>query len=92
MGYTLSTCYRYYIIPNQPKEIIKVYCIEFIPYSFDILPEIAKNDPEICKEAERNYEISVEQMNRWSDYLITEQVHPLLFELELTNPQELPTT
>lgn len=92
MSYSLSTFYSWYLIPNQPSELIKVYAIESIPYSFDLLPEITKSDPELIKEAEQNRGITLEQMNKWSDYLIKEEAHPLLFDLKLKNPQELPTT
>jgi hypothetical protein len=29
-------------------------------------------------------------MLKWSDYLISEEAHPLLFELNIKNPEELP--
>jgi hypothetical protein len=29
-------------------------------------------------------------MYRWSNYLIDEMCHPLLFELQIENPEELP--
>lgn len=90
MEHTITTCYRWYIVPNTPNELVKVYCIEWVPFSFDYLPEIAKNDPEIVKEANQNTKITVDQINKWSDYLIAEEAHPLLFEMKIKNPQELP--
>lgn len=90
MDYTLTTCYRWYCVPNDPDVIIKVYCIENIPYSFDNLPEIAKSNPEILNEASHYPKITAEQMLKFSDYLILEQAHPLLFVLNIKNPEELP--
>jgi DNA-directed RNA polymerase subunit H (RpoH/RPB5) len=90
MEHTITTCYRWYIVPNTPNELIKVYCIEGVPFSFDYLPEIAKNDPVIFSEANQKMGIKVDQMVKWSDYLIAEEAHPLLFEMKIKNPQELP--
>jgi hypothetical protein len=90
MQYSITTCYRWFIAPKTPNELVKVYCIEGIPFSFDILPEIAKSDPIIFTEANQKIGIKSEQMLKWSDYLIAEEAHPLLFELNIKNPEELP--
>lgn len=91
MDYTLTTCYRWYCVPDEIDTIIKVFCIEHIPYSFDIIPEIARSNPEIIKEANQNTKITADQMFKFSDYLILEQAHPLLFDIKIKNPEELPT-
>lgn len=90
MDYSIDTCYRWFITPDGEKQIIKVYCIEGFPFSFDYLPEISRNDPEIIRQANQKMAIRTEQMARWSDYLIQEEAHPLLFELNIKNPEELP--
>ena len=48
-----------------------------------------QDDPYVQIEAEGNYNYTDEDMYRWSNYLIMEELHPLLFELDLENPEEL---
>lgn len=76
--------------PDSPKELVKVYLIQNIPFSFDPLPELAKSNPEAIVEADSNEILNPEQMFKWSDYLIAEEVHPLIFELKIKNPEEMP--
>jgi hypothetical protein len=67
-----------------------MYFINGIPFTFDDLPLIMQEDPYIQVEAENNYEYTTEDMYRWSNYLIDEECHPLLFDLQIENPEELP--
>jgi hypothetical protein len=67
-----------------------MYFINGIPFTFDDIPLIMQQDPYIQIEAENNYEYTSEDMYRWSNYLIDEQCHPLLFELQIENPEEMP--
>jgi hypothetical protein len=76
---------------EKKKEVVKIYSIESFPFSFERLPEIARNDPEILNEANDKIAIRLEQLKRWSNYLISEQAHPLFFDLNIKNPEELPT-
>ena len=41
-------------------------------------------------EALSNRDFDDEDMYTWSNYLIMEAVHPLMFELDLENPELLP--
>lgn len=76
---------------SNNKEIVKIYSIESFPFSFDRLPEIARNDPEIIREANNKMAIRIEQLCRWSDYLISEEAHPFFFDLNLKNSEEITT-
>lgn len=67
-----------------------MYFINGIPFTFDDIPLIMQEDPYVQVEAQSNYEYSVEDMYRYSNYLIDEECHPLLFELNIENPEELP--
>lgn len=49
-----------------------------------------QEDPYIQVEAENHYEYTSEDMYRWSNYLVDEMCHPLLFEVALENPEEMP--
>ena len=70
--------------------IVDMYFINGIPFTFDDIPTVMQDDPYVQIEAEGNYNYTDEDMYRWSNYLIMEELHPLLFELDLENPEELP--
>ena len=85
MKYVLSQSYCFYM-----GEVVRMYFIQGMPYTFDELPEIVQNHPQIQTEALQNRDFDDEDMYTWSNYLIMEAVHPLMFELELENPELLP--
>jgi hypothetical protein len=90
MEYTISTSYRWFTTAKNEKEIIKVYYIESFPFTYDRVPEIIRNDPEVIVEANNKIAIRSEQLSRWSDYLIAEEAHPFFFNINIKNPEELP--
>lgn len=67
-----------------------MYFINGIPFTFDDISTMMQDDPYVQIEAESNYYYSPDEMYKWSNYLIMEECHPLLFELDLENPEELP--
>ena len=83
--YTISR--KHVFVDNEP---VLMYYIENIPFAFDILEEIDKQDKWILSEAAINPEYTMEDIFRYSDYLIAEECHPVLFELDLLNPEVLP--
>ena len=83
--YTISR--RHVFVDNEP---VLMYYIESIPFAFDILENDEKQDKWILSEAALNQEYTLEDIFRYSDYLIAEECHPVLFELELVNPEVLP--
>ena len=85
MKYVLSQSYCFYM-----GEVVRMYFIQGMPYTFDELPEIVQNHPSIQTEALQNRDFDDEDMYTWSNYLIMEAVHPLMFELDLENPELLP--
>jgi len=54
------------------------------------LPTIVQEDPEIIEKAELQLTYTPEIFYKTSFYLIDEEAHPLLFEMDLENPQDLP--
>jgi hypothetical protein len=93
MGFKITSSHHWYLIPKEPSVIIKAYFIEGIPFDFDYLDDIEsinETNPEVLAEANRNKGIHADDMFRKSDYLIAEMLHPLLFDLEIDNPEELP--
>jgi hypothetical protein len=71
-------------------EVVRMYFIQGMPYTFDELPQIVQDHPSVQAEALGNRDFDDEDLYVWSNYLIMEQVHPLMFELELENPDLLP--
>ena len=57
--------------------------IQNVPFTFDELPEIAKSQPEVVKVADEGKRWTVEEMYRTSMYLVSEECHPMMFDLEL---------
>ena len=85
MKYKITSQYCYY-----EGVIVDMYFINGIPFTFDEIPTVMQDDPYIQIEAENNLEYSSEDLYLWSTYLIMEECHPLMFELDLENPEELP--
>ncbi len=67
-----------------------MYFVNGVPFTFDDIPTVMQDDPYVQVEAETSMDYSAEDMFLWSNYLIMEECHPLLFDLDLENPEELP--
>lgn len=89
MNYRIDTEYAWYDTPEGSK-VILVYMIQNVPFTFDELPEIARNLPEVVQTADGNKRWSSEEMYRSSIYLMMEECHPMLHELEIENPELMP--
>jgi hypothetical protein len=89
MKYRIDTTYAWYDSP-EGSSLILLYLIQNVPFTFDELPEIAKSQPEVVKVADEGKRWTVEEMYRTSMYLVSEECHPMMFDLELENPELLP--
>ncbi len=87
MKYRIDTAYVWY---NKGAQIVLMYFINHLPFTFDELPETAKTDLELIHLADNERRFEPEDLYRTSFYLIDEQCHPLMFDLELENPEMLP--
>lgn len=85
--YQITSSYHWYQLKNE-RYIIKVFFINNIPFTFNELVEIDQQNPDILFEANNNTPYTPEIFYQTSFYLIDEECHPCLFELELDN-QEL---
>jgi hypothetical protein len=88
MKYKITTSYNWYKTSYETF-IIKTYYINNIPFTFDEIPDIAQDDPEIIQKANEQLTMTPEIFYHKSFYLIDEEVHPCLFEVELENPEVL---
>jgi len=89
MSYKITHSYNWYKTPEDTF-IIKTYLINHIPFTFDELHSIAQEDPEIIAKANLQYTLTPEIFFLKSFYLIDEEAHPLLFDMDLENPEDLP--
>ena len=87
MKYKISFSYNWYE-SEEGKNIIKTYYINGIAFTFDDIPQ---GNPEIIIQANQNLTYTSEYFYQKSCYLMSEECHPLLFELELENPEMLPS-
>ena len=71
-------------------EVVRMYFIQDLAYTFDELPQIIQDHPSVQTEALSHRDYDDEDLYRYSNYLIMEGMHPLMFALELENPELLP--
>ena len=88
MSYKITYTYNWYET-TEDRFLIKTFYINHIPFTFDELPEISQNDPEIIEEANNQILMTPEILFKSSFYLVDEQAHPCLFELDIENPEVL---
>ena len=72
------------------KEPVLMYFIEHMPFQFDSLDKIEKEDTWVLSEAAANEEYTLTDVIISSEYLMQEECHPVLFELDLINPELIP--
>ena len=87
MKYRIDARYVWY---NKGTQIVLMYFIEGVPFTFDELPDCAMQDLEVIHLADNERRFEPEDLYHSSYYLIVEECHPLMFELELENPEMLP--
>ena len=70
--------------------VVRMYFINGMPYTFDELPVIVQDHPAVQTEALQGRDWDDEDLYRISNYLMMEECNPLMFELEVDNPELLP--
>ena len=87
MKYRIDAAYCWY---NKGSQIVRMYFINQIPFTFDELPEGSLYDFDLIEMADKERRYDPEDLYRSSFYLIEEEVHPCLFEVDLENPEDMP--
>ena len=87
MKYRIDARYVWY---NKGTIIVLMYFINQVPFTFDEIPDDGLYDLSLIEIADNERRFAPEDLYRSSFYLIDELCHPLLFELELENPEMLP--
>ena len=83
--YTITR--KHVFVDSEP---VLMYYIESMPFAFDVLEKEEKDNKWILAEAAMNQDYTLEDIFKYSDYLIAEECHPVLFELDLINPEVMP--
>ena len=84
MKYVIDSTYCWYSDwVGNCKRIVLMYFINGIPFTFDELEDL-----EDIEDYEKSY--NTEELYNYHSYLMAEEFHPLVFELELENPEDLP--
>ena len=78
---------KYVFLDNEPD---LMYFIENMAFQFDTLERREKEDIWILSEAAINEEYTLKDVITSSEYLLQEECHPVLFELDLVNPELIP--
>lgn len=87
MSYEISKKFCWY---NEGTQIVLMYFISEVPFTFDDLPDGHLYDQDLCKEANKNPAFEPENLYISSSYLIEEEAHPCFFNIEIKNPEDLP--
>jgi hypothetical protein len=87
MKYRIDARYVWY---NKSTQLVYMYFINHVPFTFDDVPDEYWYDLEIIEVADKERRFEPEDLYHSSFYLIDEQCHPMLFEVELENPEMLP--
>ena len=87
MKYRIDTSYVWY---NRGTQIVLMYFINQVPFTFDELPDDCLYDQELVELADNERSFEAEDLYQSSYYLMLEECHPLMFEVKLENPEMLP--
>ena len=87
MKYRIDARYVWY---NKGTMIVLMYFLNQVPFTFDDLPDESLFDLELIELADKERRFDPEDLYQSSYYLILEECHPLLYEVELENPEMLP--
>ena len=88
MKYRIDARYCWY---NKGQTMVLMYFINNIPFTFDDVPDEYYFDLELIELADKERRWEPQDVYQASSYLIEEECHPLLFELELENPECMPS-
>ena len=94
MAYHIDTTYCWYSDwANNEKRIVLMYYINGIPFTYDELEDVEEGIewlPAIKMIADNETKYNTEDLYNFHAYLMEEECHPLVFDLELENPEKLP--
>ena len=87
MGYRLE---ERYVWIDEGTKIVKMYFINGVPFTFDDLPDGALYDRGLIEIANKEKTWEMDDLFKAYQYLMAEECNPLIFDLELENPELMP--
>jgi hypothetical protein len=87
MKYRIDARYVWY---NRGTQIVLLYFINQIPFTFDDLPDESILDLELIKLADNERRFEPDDLYKGSGYLIMEEAHPCFFDVEIENIECFP--
>ena len=87
MKYRIDSAYVWF---NRGRQLVLMYFVNQVPFTFDELPDFCLEDEDLIKLADNEIKFEPEDLYQSSYYLMVEECHPLMYELELENPEILP--
>ena len=67
-----------------------MYFINGIPFTWDDLVDVDVEEKDVLLIANNEKKYNTEELYNYYAYLMEEEFNPLVFEIELENPEELP--
>ena len=89
MTYKISISYNWYCVDDE-EYIVKMYSINGLPFTFDDISDDEKIDEQILLDASSNRRYNEVDLFKYSSYLIEEEAHPMLFPVDVENPEDMP--
>ena len=90
MAHKIETSYRWLInYEDSSAKLVHTYGIRGFIFTFDDVDD-KDNTIEAQEVANEQGAISYEELYRQSGYLIMEECHPCLFDMDIENPELLP--
>jgi len=94
MKYRIDSTYCWYRDwENKNPKIVLMYYINGVPFTYDELEDVVETETDIKRAkviADNEVRYNIEELYNHYSYLMEEECHPLMFELELENPKDLP--
>ena len=92
--YTIDSTYCWYSDwVNKHERIVLMYFINGIPFTFDELEDLDKTEadlPMIKTIADLEKRYNTDELYKYYAYLMYEEMHTMVFPIELENPEDLP--
>ena len=79
-----------YVWIDEGTKIVKMYFINGVPFTFDDLPDGALYDRDLIEIANKEKTWEMDDLFKAYQYLMAEECNPLIFDLELENPELMP--
>ena len=89
--YRISSTYCWYSDwLNKNEKIVLMYFINGIPFTWDDLVDVDVEEKDVLLIANNEKKYNTEELYIYYTYLMEEEFNPLVYEMELENPEELP--